>query len=167
MGSEAIKTESLQLTGYCAYSSDKEDGRGGGGILLLVSDTLDQAEGNQMSTPNIQACSCTIQYTNCIVTVVGAYRAPLSDEEEDGQLLDYLTRRPKTYYNYVQSQGHSGVAVGNVVNAHGVSAAPSKEKTEFLKSFFEKVHLTELGRPLPDLLCRLPEQRMTPFVLEA
>ncbi|VDP87034.1 unnamed protein product [Echinostoma caproni] len=51
-----------------------------------------QAEGDHMSTPNIQAHSCTIQSPNCIETVVGAYRESLSDEEEDGQLCDYLTR---------------------------------------------------------------------------
>ncbi|VDP94160.1 unnamed protein product [Echinostoma caproni] len=52
----------------------------------------DQAEGDHMSTPNIQARSCNIQSPNCIVTLVGAYRAPLSDEEVDG---DYLTRVSK------------------------------------------------------------------------
>ncbi|VDP87893.1 unnamed protein product [Echinostoma caproni] len=116
-----------------------------------------QAEGDHMSTTNIQACSCTIQSPNCIATVVVAYRAPLSDEEEDGQLCDYLAR----------SKAHSRVVVGNLVNADGVSAASSKEKAEVLKNFFEKVRLTDLGRPLPNLLRRLPEQRMAPFVLEA
>ncbi|VDP95401.1 unnamed protein product, partial [Echinostoma caproni] len=49
-----------------------------------------QTEGDHMTTPNIQACSFTIQSPNCIVTVVGAYRALLSDEEENGQLRNYL-----------------------------------------------------------------------------
>ncbi|VDP93876.1 unnamed protein product [Echinostoma caproni] len=52
----------------------------------------DQAEGDHMSISNIQACSYTTQSSNCIVTVAGAYRAPLSDEEEVGKLCDYLAR---------------------------------------------------------------------------
>ncbi|VDP92726.1 unnamed protein product [Echinostoma caproni] len=51
-----------------------------------------QAEGDHMSTPNIQAFSCTIQSPNCMVMVVSAYRALLSDNEEDGRLRDYLAR---------------------------------------------------------------------------
>ncbi|VDP92791.1 unnamed protein product [Echinostoma caproni] len=64
-----------------------------------------------------------------------------------------------------REKGHLG-AVGNVVNADDVTAATSKEKAEVLKSFFEKVHLPDLGKPLPDLLSRLPEQHMALFVLE-
>uniref|UniRef100_A0A183B843 Reverse transcriptase domain-containing protein n=1 Tax=Echinostoma caproni TaxID=27848 RepID=A0A183B843_9TREM len=65
------------------------------------------------------------------------------------------------------SKAHIRAAVGNVVNADGVSSATSKLKAEVLKGLFEKVHIPDLGKPLPELLGRLPEKHMAPFVLES
>ncbi|VDP89228.1 unnamed protein product [Echinostoma caproni] len=54
--------------------------------------TGEKCDVKHMSTPNTQACSCNIQSPNCKVTVVGIYKKPLLDEEEGGQLFEYLTR---------------------------------------------------------------------------
>ncbi|VDP92673.1 unnamed protein product [Echinostoma caproni] len=87
--------------------------------------------------------------------------------EYESRITRNAKLRPNAYYNYVQSKAYSRFAVGNVVYPDGVGAASSKEKAEVLRSFFEKVHITDLGKPLPDLLGRLTEQRMAPFVLWA
>ena len=81
--------------GYCIYRTDRQDGRIGGGALLLVSQDLQQSQGPSVITPNIQAASCTITNKFHKMGVITVYRSPKSTKEDDDILISVISNFSK------------------------------------------------------------------------
>ena len=87
----------IAIKGYCpqgftAYRSDRVDGRNGGGALLLIREHLAQTALDNLQLPNIQATGCVLIAPGRNVAIFSIYRSPLTNAEEDEQLLEYLSR---------------------------------------------------------------------------
>lgn len=77
-------------THYRDYRTDREDGRNGGGALLLVSEDLVQQGRPGLSTPNVQVAACTIKAERVRIAVACVYRSPQSTADEDTELLTWI-----------------------------------------------------------------------------
>ena len=86
--SENIDT--LCPDGYSTYRVDREDGRQGGGVLLLVAQHITQREEENFQTPNIQVAAARASVGSRNVTLTCVYRSPGATQEESTQLLLYL-----------------------------------------------------------------------------
>lgn len=77
---------------YRVYRTDRNDGRNGGGALILVSESFVQMEAEGMNTPNIQVVACSLFARGIKVEVACVYRSPAASGEEDEQLMEYVRR---------------------------------------------------------------------------
>ena len=72
------------------HQLDRNDGRRGGGILLLVRKHLQQYTASRLGTPNIQALHCVIGNSAPKLSIILVYRSPASAPSEDERLVNFL-----------------------------------------------------------------------------
>jgi hypothetical protein len=89
--------------GFSVYRADREDGRIGGGTMLLVQQHLTQTEGKSLVLPNIQIVSCNIKARRKSLLVICVYRSPMATEEENEQLLGFLVEEYRVVIKYYWS----------------------------------------------------------------
>ena len=82
--------ESFCPPGLCIYRTDRQDGRTGGGALLLIAQQYQQSQGPSLTTPNIQMASSIISVKGHTVFIACVYRSPNSSVSEDKQLMTIL-----------------------------------------------------------------------------
>ena len=85
-----LRCKTLQPRAYVDYRTDRPEGRVGGGALLLVSKKYETMEAETLTTPNVQATSCTLIVGVRRVAVVCVYRSPAATVEEGVQLIEFL-----------------------------------------------------------------------------
>ena len=77
-------------SGYTLYRSDRQDGRVGGGSLILVASHYNQSKGPSLITPNIQLASCSLSFQSTHILIATIYRSPQAETLEDDKLLAVL-----------------------------------------------------------------------------
>jgi hypothetical protein len=90
------------LRKFTAYRVDRDDGRTGGGALLLVEQSLRQVAGRIVCLPNIQLVSCILETNKGQLLVLCLYRSPIATETEDDTLLTHL---------YLECRSHNKVLI--------------------------------------------------------
>jgi hypothetical protein len=83
--------EALIPKNFFIYRVDREDGRIGGGVLILVRELIRHKESISLALPNIQFSSCVLLAEGGEWLVACVYRSPSSTEEEDDRLLVELS----------------------------------------------------------------------------
>lgn len=90
------QTGNLGPPGYCIYRADREDGRTGGGVLLMVAQQHDQHSFLKLVTPNIQGVSLSIKVGKTVTRVACIYRSPTASMEESMELFHFLNEQIRT-----------------------------------------------------------------------
>ena len=75
---------------YISSRTDREDGRAGGGVLVLVAEHHVQYEARRLSTPNVQTVEVIVQNRRTPLSITGIYRSPSATSEENDQLLQLM-----------------------------------------------------------------------------
>lgn len=79
------------LNQFVPFRRDREDGRQGGGVLLLVNRGYVHWEAEyNLNTPNIQAVSCSVILGRKQTCILCVYRSPSTSKQEDESLLKLL-----------------------------------------------------------------------------
>ncbi|KAF6772843.1 hypothetical protein AHF37_07425 [Paragonimus kellicotti] len=76
--------------GMTYYRQDREDGRPGGGVFLLVANQYAQVAGKSLHTPNIQLVECVLPDAPTRTSVLCVYRSPGATVEEGSVLLNTM-----------------------------------------------------------------------------
>ena len=80
------------LGNYGVYRAERDDGRVGGGALLLANDKHPQTAALGVVTPNVQVAACVMSTGGIKLGVACVYRSPATTTTEDRELLEFISR---------------------------------------------------------------------------
>ena len=78
------------VANYGSYRAEREDGRVGGGAILLVNNRHIQLAGLTLITPNVQVAACILIVNGTRIGLACAYRSPGATAGEDRELMDFI-----------------------------------------------------------------------------
>lgn len=84
------------LPGFCTYRADRDDGRTGGGTMLLVSQYYEQHSVDYLVNSNVQAVGLTCVSGKVAVRIVCVYRSPGASIVENESLLEFIGTQVRT-----------------------------------------------------------------------
>lgn len=87
---------------YVKYETQRPLGKQGGGVLLLIDGTLVQWESTHtLQTENVQVASCAVRLWKRQTGVLCIYRAPLTTDTENEQLLQVMTNFTNEFHHFI------------------------------------------------------------------
>ena len=84
------------FAGYTGSRADREDGRTGGGVMLLVANHYEHYAGTRIVTPNVQAIEILLNTGQGEMGIACCYRSPSADERENEALIGFLQHMADT-----------------------------------------------------------------------